>query len=114
VKAKLDGVDLNQIEVETKDGGDEEEDDVADQTKEESGSSYHMLIEVVGPFVLKEVERSEDDRGDQKSKDCYADEAPEEEQALVEQRAEACRSIRLVAEKSSWYEQKVNEEVERD
>lgn len=49
VEAKLDGVDLDQIEVEAEAGGDEEDDDVAGEDAEEGRTSDDVLVNVLGP-----------------------------------------------------------------
>ena len=53
VKTKLDGVDLDEVEVETKDGGDEEEKDIAGENCEECVTANNVFVDVIGPFVLQ-------------------------------------------------------------
>ncbi len=77
VQAELNGVDLDEVEVETEDGGDEEEDDVAGEDDEESDASYEVLVDVVCPFALQDEERAEDESGDEEGDEGDADEAPE-------------------------------------
>jgi hypothetical protein len=112
--AELNGVDLDEVEVETKDRGHEEEDDVAAEDEEEGGASDDVVIDVVGPFALKEKERAEDETGDDESEKGDANEAPEEEEALLEKCAEAGGSVGLIAEKSAGDEEEVNNEEERN
>jgi hypothetical protein len=114
VETKLDGVDLDEIEVETEDGGDKEEDDVAGEDVEEGGASYDVLIDVIGPFALEEREWAKDEGGDQEGEEGDADEAPEIEQTLVKQGAETGWSTGLVDEEGSGYEEEVDEKVKRD
>ena len=64
VLAELNGVDLDEVEVETEDGGDEEEDDVAGEDEEEGGAADDVVVDVIGPFALEEEERAEDEAGD--------------------------------------------------
>jgi hypothetical protein len=70
-----------------------------------------VLIDVVGPFALKEEERAEDESGGEEGEEGDADEAPEIEQTLVKQSAEAGRGVGQVAEEGSGYEEEVDEEV---
>lgn len=113
METKLDGVDLDEIEVETKDGGDEEEDDVASEDCEECMAAHCVFVDVIGPFVLQEEERGQDDGGDEDSEQSDAEEAPEIEEALIEQGAEARGSLGLVAEECSGNEKEVEDEIER-
>jgi hypothetical protein len=114
VLAELNGVDLDEIEVETEDGGDEEEDDVAGEDEEEGGSSHDVVVYVIGPFILQEKERAEDQAGDEEGEEGDANEAPEIDKALLEERAEAGGGVGLVAEESAGNEEEVNDEKERD
>jgi len=114
VLAELNGVDLDEVEVETEDGGDEEEDDVAGEDEEEGGASYDVVVDVVCPFTLKDEEWAEDEAGDDEGEEGDADEAPEIEEALLEERAESGRGVRLVAKESAGHEEKVNDEKKRD
>ena len=54
----MNGVNLDEVEVETEDGGDEEEDDVSGEDEEEGGATYDAVVDVVCPFALKEKERA--------------------------------------------------------
>ena len=110
----MNGVDLDEVEVETKDGGDEEEEDVAGEDEEEGGSSYDVVVYLIGPFPLEEKERAEDEAGDEKGEDGDTNEAPEIEEALLEEGAETGGSVSLVAEESAGNEEEVNEEKQRD
>ena len=110
----MNGVDLDEIEVETEDGGDEEEDDVAGEDEEEGGASYDVVIDMVGPFALKDEEWAEDEAGDEEGKEGDADEAPEIEEALLEECAETGGGVGLVAEESAGNEKEVNDEKKRD
>ena len=114
VLAELNGVDLDEVEVETEDGGDEEEEDVAGEDEEEGGASYDVVVDVIGPFALEEKERAEDEAGDEKGEDGDADEAPEVEEALLEEGAETGGGVGLVAEEGAGNEEEVDEEKERD
>ncbi len=114
VLAELNGVDLNEVEVETEDGGDEEDNDVAGEDCEEGVAANGVLVDVIGPFALEKKERAEDKREDEKRDDSDADEAPEIEQALVKERAEAGGGVGLVDEESSGDKEKVDEEIEGD
>jgi hypothetical protein len=114
VEAKLDSVDLDEIEVETKDGGDEEENDVAGEDSEERVAADGVFVDVIGPFVLQEEEGDEDDGRDEDSEESDADEAPKIEQPLVKEGAGACRSFGLVTEECSRNEKEVEDEIERD
>jgi hypothetical protein len=114
VEAELDSVDLDEIEVETNDGGDEEEDDIAGEDGEECVDADDAFVDVIGPFVLEEIERAKDKHGDKESEESDADETPEVEKALLEQSAETSRCIGLVAEEGSGNEEKVDDEIERD
>ena len=113
-EAKLDGVDLDEIEVKTKDGGDEEENDVAGEDCEERVATDGVFVDVIGPSVLQKGEWDEDDGGDENGEESNAEEAPEIEEALVKQGAETCGSFGLVTEESSGNEQEVDDEIERD
>ena len=53
VKTELDGVDLDEVEVETKDGGDEEEKDIAGEDCEECVTANSVFVDVICPFVLQ-------------------------------------------------------------
>jgi len=110
VLAELNGVHLDEVEVETEDGGDEEEDDVAGEDEEEGGVAYDVVVDVVCPFALKEKERAEDKAGDEESEESDADEAPEIEEALLEERAETGGGVGLVAEESAGDEKEVDDE----
>jgi len=114
VEAELDGVDLDEVEVETNDGGDEEEDDIAGEDGEECVESHNVFVDVIGPFVLEEIEWAKDKRGDKESEEGDADETPEVEKTLLEQSAETGRCVGLVAEEGSGDEEKVDDEIERD
>jgi len=59
VQTELDGVDLDEIEVETKDRGDEEDNDVADQGCEEGMAFDGVFVDMVSPFALEEDKRAE-------------------------------------------------------
>src|SRR5258705_2167340 len=106
--AELDGVDLDEIEVETEDGGDEKEDDVAGEDEEEGGAAYDVVVDVVCPFVLKYKERAEDETGDEEGEEGDADESPEIEEALLEEGAETGRGAGLVADESAGDEEEVD------
>ncbi len=114
VKAELNGVDLDEIEVETEDGGDEKEEDVAGEGVEEGVASYDVVVDVIGPLILKRDERAEDEGGDEEREQGDAEEAPEVEQALVEESCEASGAVGLVAEEGSGNEEEVEEQIERD
>jgi hypothetical protein len=60
VEAELDGVDLDEVEVEPNDGGDEEEDDIAGEDGEECVESDNAFVDVIGPLVLEEIEWAKD------------------------------------------------------
>lgn len=113
-QTELNGVDLDEIEVETEDGSNEEENDVAGEDCEEGLASDDVFIDVIGPFALKEEERAEDEGGDDKREDGDADETPEVEDALLKERAEAGWGSSLIAEEGSGYEEEVDEEIEGD
>ena len=91
-----------------------EDDDVASENLEEGGASYRALVDVVGPFALKEEEWAEDEGRDKEGEEGDADEAPEMREALLKQGTEACGSICLVDEERSGYEEEVEQKVERD
>jgi hypothetical protein len=114
VEAKLDGVDLDEIEVETEDGGDEEEDDVAGEDQKEGGASHDVVVDVVGPFALQEKEWAEDEAGDKEGEESDADEAPEIEEAVLEEHAEMGGGVCLVAKESAGNEEEVDDEKKRD
>jgi hypothetical protein len=114
VLTELNRVDLDEIEVETEDGGDEKEDDVAGEDEKEGGAACDVVVDAVGPFALEEEERTEDEAGDKQGEDRDADEAPEVEQALLEERAEAGGGVGLVAEESTGNEEEVDDEEKRD
>jgi hypothetical protein len=114
LQAELHGVDLDEIEVETEDGGGEKEDDDAGERCEESAAANDVFVDVIGPLALEERERAEDEGGDEQGEEGDANEAPEMEEALLEKCAETCGGICLVGEESAGYEQKVDEEIERD
>jgi hypothetical protein len=114
VLAELDGVDLDEIEVETEDGGDEEDDDVAGEGCEKCVEADGVVVDMVSPFALKEEERAEDEAGDNDGEEGDADEAPEVEEALLEQGAEAGGGVGLVAEEGSGHEEEVDHEVKRN
>jgi hypothetical protein len=114
VEAKLDGVDLDEVEVETEDGGDEEEDDVAGEDEKEGGAAYDVVVYLVGPFALKDEEWAEDEAGDEEGEEGDADEAPEMEEALLEERAETGGGVSLVAEESAGNEKEVDDEKKRN
>jgi len=114
VLAELNGVDLDEVEVETEDGGDEEQDDVAGEDEEEGGAAYHVVVDAVGPFALKDEEWAEDEAGDDEGEEGDADEAPEIEEALLEECAETGGGVCLVAEESAGNEEEVNDEKKRD
>jgi hypothetical protein len=114
VLAELHGVDLDEVEVEAEDGGDEEEDNVAGEDEKEGGAAYDVVVDVVGPFSLEEKKRTEDEAGDEEGEDGNADEAPEIEEALPEEGAEPGGSVGLVAEESAGNEKEVNDEKKRD
>ena len=84
VLAKLNGVHLDEVEVEAEDGGDEKEDEVAGEDCEECGAANCVVVYVVGPFALEEGERAEDKSGDEEDDYRDADEAPEIGDALLE------------------------------
>jgi hypothetical protein len=112
--AELHGVNLYQVEVETKDGGDEEEDDVAGEDEKECGAAYKAVVDLICPFALKKKKRAEDETGDDESEKGDANESPEKEQALPEQSAEAGAGVCLIAEEGAGDEKEVDEEKERD
>jgi hypothetical protein len=114
VLAELNGVDLDEVEVETEDGGDEEENDVAGEDEEEGEASYDVVVDVIGPFALEEKERAEDEAGDEKGEDGDADEAPEIEQALLEKCAETGGGVGLVADEGARDEKEIDNEKKRD
>jgi hypothetical protein len=114
VLTELNCVDLDEIEVETEDGGDEKEDDVAGEDEKEGGAAYDVVVDAVGPFALEEEERAEDEAGDKQGEDRDADEAPEVEEALLEERAEAGGGVGLVAEESAGDQEEVDDEEKRD
>jgi hypothetical protein len=101
MKAQLDGVDLDEIEVEAKDGGDEEEDDVAGEGEDEGVAADPLLVYVICPFGLKKGEWAEDEAADDGCNEGDADEAPEVEQALMKEDADACRCAGEVDEEGS-------------
>lgn len=111
VLAELDGVDLNEVEVETEDRGDEEEDDVAGESCEKCVEANGVVVDVVCPFALKEEEWAEDKAGDEKCQESDTDEAPEEGEALLEERAEAGMGVCLVTEECPGYEEEMDDEV---
>jgi hypothetical protein len=111
---ELHGVDLDEIEVQTEDGGDKEEEDVAGEDEEEGGASDDAVVDVIGPFALEEKKRAEDETGDEEGEDGDADEAPEIKETLLEECAEAGGGVGLVAEESAGNEEEVNDEKERD
>jgi len=82
-QAELDGVDLDEVKVETQNRGDEEDEDVAHESGEKCVASDCMVVDVIGPFFLKIEERAKDESGDDEIEEGDADEAPEVEQALV-------------------------------
>jgi hypothetical protein len=114
VLAELHGVDLDEVEVEAEDGGDEEEDDVTGEDEEEGGASDDAVVDVIGPFALEVKERAQDETGDEQSEDGDANETPEKEEALLEERAEARAGVGLVAEESAGNEEEIDEEKEGD
>jgi hypothetical protein len=59
MEAELDRVDLDEIEVETKDRRDEEDNHVADDGCEEGVTFDSVLVDVVSPFALDKNERAE-------------------------------------------------------
>ena len=71
-----------------------------------STCSAHMTIE--------KEERAENQAGDDDGENCDSDEAPEMDQALLEQSAEASGSAGLVAEESPGDEEEVDEEIKED
>jgi hypothetical protein len=101
VEAKLDGVDLDQIEIEAEDRGDEEDEDVTGEDVEEGGTSNDVLVNVLGPETIEKEEWTEHQAGDDDSENGNADETPEMNEALLKQSAEAGGSAGLVAEKSA-------------
>ena len=111
VLAELDGVDLDEGEVETEDGGDKEDDDVAGESCEECVAADGVVVDMVCPFALKEEEWPEDEAGNKERKQSDPDEAPEVEEALLEECAEAGTAVGLVTEESSRYEEEVDDEV---
>jgi hypothetical protein len=114
VLVELNGVDLDEVKEETEDGGDEEEDDVAGEDEEECGSSDEAVVDMIGPFALEEEERAEDETGDEQSEDGDANEAPEKEQALLEEGTEAGAGVCLIAEEGAGNEEEIDEKEERD
>jgi hypothetical protein len=114
VLAELDGIDLDEVKVETEDGSDQEEDDVAGEDEKEGGAAYDLVVDVVSPFALKHKEGAEDKCGDEKGEEGDADEAPEVKKSLLEERAETGGGVCLVAEESAGNEEEVNDEIERD
>ena len=66
------------------------------------------------PIGLEEEERAEDEAADDEGEDGDADEAPEVEQALLEEGAEAGGGVGLVAEEGSGDEEEVDDEEEGD
>jgi len=114
VLTELNGVDLDEVEVETEDGGDEEEDDVAGEDEKEGGAAYDVVVYVVCPFALQDGEWAEDEGGDEKGEEGDADESPEIEEALLEECAETGGGVCLVAEESAGDEKEVEDEVKRD
>ena len=114
MQTQLDGVDLDEIEVETKDGGDEEEKNAAGEGKEESVAADDVIVDVVCPSALQIGEWPEDEAADDESEEGDADESPEVEQALMEEGAEARAGVGLVDEESSRDEEEVDEDEERN
>jgi hypothetical protein len=114
VEAKLDGVDLDEVEVETEDGGDKEEDDVAGEDEKEGGAAYDVVVNMVGPFALKDEEWAKDEAGDEEGEEGDADEAPEIEEAVLEEHAEMGGGVCLEAKESAGNEKEVDEEKKRD
>ena len=73
-----------------------------------------MIIDEVCPFALQTKECAEDDDGDEKGDESNANKAPEVGQSLLEQSSEPCWGVSQITEEGSWYEQEVNEEIEKD
>ena len=69
---------------------------------------------MIGPLVLKEEERSEDEGGDNECKESDANEAPKIEKTLMEQGTETGRRVGLIAEESAGDEEEVEQQIERD
>jgi hypothetical protein len=114
VLAELNGVDLDEVEVETENGGGKEKDDVTGKNEEEGGAAYDAVVDMIRPFSLKEEEGPEDKSGDEEGEKGDTDEAPEIEQTLFEESAEASGRIGLVAEESARNEKEVDDEVQGD
>jgi len=78
------------------------------------GNTYDVVVDVVCPFALKDEEWAEDEAGDKEGEEGDANEAPEKEEALLEECAETGGGAGLVAEESAGNEKEVNDEKERD
>ncbi len=114
VLAELDGVDLDQVEVEAEEGGHEEDEEVADEVVEEGREADDVAVDVSGEAAPEGEQRAEDDGKDEKADEGDADEAPEVEQALLEEGSEAGGGGGLVAEEGSGDEEEVDQEVGGD
>jgi hypothetical protein len=114
MEAELDGVDLDEIEVEAEESGDEEDEDVGGEVLEEGGAADGVLMDVRGPASPKEVQGAEDEGANDEGEEGDAEESPEVEQALVEESAEAGWRFGEVTEEGSGNEEEVDEEVDGD
>jgi hypothetical protein len=114
VLAELDGVDLDEVEVEAEEGGYEEDEEVADEVVKEGREADDVAVDVSGEAVLEGEQRAEDDGEDEEADEGDADEAPEVEQALLEEGSEAGGGGGLVAEEGSGDEEEVDQEVGGD
>ena len=76
MEAELDGVDLDEVEVETKDRGDEKDDDVAGEYEKEGGAPDDVLVDLISPFALEEEEWTENEGADDAGEESNSDEAP--------------------------------------
>jgi hypothetical protein len=73
-----------------------------------------VFVDVTGPLILEDKERSEDESRDEEGEEDDTNESPEIEQTLMKQGAEAGWGVGLVAEEGSWDEEEVEKQVERD
>jgi hypothetical protein len=60
VESELNGVDPDEVEVETEDGSDEKENNVARHSREKCVEPDSVLVNVVCPFALKKKEWAKD------------------------------------------------------
>jgi hypothetical protein len=81
---------------------------------EEGVEANDVFVDVIGPFALEKHQWTEDESADDRCQEGDADETPEIEKALFEERAEASGRVCLIAEECAGNEKKVDEEVERD